>query len=441
MVSYSSLEGSTCLGLMGIGGEDSPLSAKPPRLKNDWHVNLIRLFEQDPGGGECGACPSAHNPWSIDDVIAEYTAQGIVVMVDYHQFDFGKAYGQNETNKMIQFWTPIATRHKDNPYVWFNLANEPENDGGGQDTPGMANRWFNAFAPVIDAVRATGAKNMIVIDDGNAGQGMSDFFHMGQSSGSAILLRGADLVKRDPLGMVMFDMHGYDNIGWLAPGEANNVCNPRYSDAQRDARFTDYVKRVWQTTGRPVMIGEGGWRVGDSLTSGSGFHYPYTTCGSRTMAGQMATTRNAVGLNTGFIQWTGFQVTYSGANAYDSQNRTECGEDFWRFCQAANAKETGAGVSTPVMDVVRSAGVLGPVDNPMRKPAGVAYDENGGAVEASPSGSTDQGVAQSLDLLRLCRPQRNTLGATPSELPRTSLTRAYSGVVTLTVLRSLMLAC
>lgn len=395
-----------------FGGGYTPVG-KATTLRNDWKVNLIRLFEQDSTGGECSACPSAHNPWSIDDVVKEYTAQGIVVMIDYHQFDFGRTYGPEQTTKMINFWTPLATRYKDNPLVWFNLANEPENDGGGTNTPAMADRWYNAFAPVVKVIRDIGATNMIVVDDGNAGQGCSDYFKIGPSTGSAIMLRGRDLLASDPTGNMMWDMHCYDNMGWSSPGEANNDCSNRYTDAQRDARFIDYVKRIWNATGRPVLIGECGWRATDQKDSGAGFHYPYTTCGSRTYKGQQAFTRNGVALNTGGTQWTGFQISFSGTDAYASTNLTACGIDWWAFCQAAAIKESTSQIAEIMADSQRSLfdkTAIGGV--PGRRPTGVTVNDEGEAIEIEQS-DTERFSAlwDRVDLLNLSQPRRKTTPA------------------------------
>lgn len=334
------------------GGGFTPMG-KANRLKQSWGWNFIRLFEQSAAGGECSACPSAHNSYTIQQVVDEYTAAGFVVMIDWHQYDFGRVYGPTQTAEMISVWTNWANQFKNNPLVWFELANEPESSygvGGIRDDNACYDRWYNAFAPVVKAIRATGATNMIVVNDAQAGQGCCDFWSMKPSEGSAIMARGAQLLAQDPTGNMCWDVHVYDAFGWLAVNEQNNDCSQRYTNAQRDARLTDYVKRVWQATGRPIFAGEFGWQVGETTTSGSGFHYPYTQCGSRTRAAQEAFTRAGKALGMGGTQWPGFQLCTNGNDAYDANSLTECGRDWFNYCQAMRAATVVATTATVDID-------------------------------------------------------------------------------------------
>jgi mannan endo-1,4-beta-mannosidase len=118
----------------------------------------------------------------IAEVVAEYTAKKIVVIVACHDpyskiyagagkndvrlaantstkdsADVGKTYQQ----QMDGFWRDMAVRYKSNPYVWFNFWNEPfGNDNA--DFVSMNTHFY-------DLVRSVGAENLVVADLMNSG--------------------------------------------------------------------------------------------------------------------------------------------------------------------------------------------------------------------------------------------------------------------------------
>lgn len=324
-----------------FGGGFTPVN-KAAKSRQSWGWNFLRVFEALATGNDNGD-KSAHNPYTIQQIVDEYTPQGYVVMLDWHQFGFGAALNQAKTEQMIAIHTGWANQFKSNPRVWFELCNEPESSyaGGAFNEQACFDRWYQYQAPVIKAIRATGATNMIVVNDAQSGMGCSDFYQIGPSSGSAIIARGAQLLAQDPTGNLMWDMHCYDNMGWAGPQGMSAAREGAYTDQQRNARFVNYVDRVHAATGRPVLIGEFGWRVGDSPTSGSGFHPPYDPGGSRTMLGQQAFTRAALARNCGGTQWPGFQLSTT-ADAYDTTQPTACGLDWMAYCRAATAKMAAA---------------------------------------------------------------------------------------------------
>lgn len=332
------------------GGGFTPIG-KAARLRQQWGWNFIRLFEQRATGGDADYTPSAHNPYTIAQVVDEYTVQGFVVMLDWHQYGFGATLNQAKTDEMIAVHTGWANQFKSNPRVWFELCNEPESSygAGAFNEAACFDRWYQFQAPVIKAIRATGAPNMIVVNDAQSGQGCTDFWAIGPSSGSAIMTRGAQLLAQDPTGNLMWDTHFYDAFGWGGPGEEHNDCSNRYTDQQRNARVLDYIDRVHKATGRPTLAGEFGWQNGESATTGAGFHYPYTTCGSRTLRAQQAFTRAALARNCGGTQWPGFQLSTT-ADAYATTQPTACGLDWMAYCRAASAKMAATASVTGVDD-------------------------------------------------------------------------------------------
>ena len=327
-------------------------------MRDTWGANWLRLFQQFPGGGECSACPDANNGATIDKVVAEYTAAGMYTMIDLHQYDFGAECTRSRIDSAKAWWLPLARQYGNNPMVVFNLWNEPEasvhswaKGAKTQDEADRmcADRWYTAHAELISAIRGTGAKNLIVVDESQAGQGMTDYWSSGASKGSAVITRGADLVKADPLGLVMWDLHAYDNLGWSGPQNAPGT----YTMAQMRTRAEDYFRRVFAATNRPVLIGEFGWQHGEKLTTGSsGFHAPYQSSGgSRTRRGAEAcfayrdkdndpwscAQSVAAMMSIGGTAWIGFQLTTSG-DAFTTSSSTEFGQMWMAYGNTLKTK-------------------------------------------------------------------------------------------------------
>ena len=279
-----------------------------------------------------GGCHGPENSVNndLEAIVAEYRAQRMVVMVDYHQLGFGATASAADIAAAVEFWTDIANRFKDNPYVWFNLFNEPEAGDG------AAQRWRAQHQPVIDAIRATGATNIIVIDDTQAGQGAADWWSIGESpeADSGVLSEGPNLV--DPVGRLAFDVHPYDV--WGFPNDDDPTCATRYTDEQRDARFASYVQRVYDR-GFPLLAGEFGFRAGDRPTSGVSYHGDlsgnHPPCGSTNLLAAETAYRVAPSFDLGMILWHGFDLTTTGPRPGTSwaapANLTQLGQLQWDY--------------------------------------------------------------------------------------------------------------
>ena len=102
---------------------DVATQGKAAGLQQQWGFNTIRLVTCLPSGCQ-GQNQTANN--DLDGIVAEYTSQHLVVMIEYHQLGPGEAATAEQIRDAVGFWTDIANRFKDNPYVWFNLFNEPD---------------------------------------------------------------------------------------------------------------------------------------------------------------------------------------------------------------------------------------------------------------------------------------------------------------------------
>jgi hypothetical protein len=84
-----------------------------------------------------------------------------VVIAD---FDFGPAHHPLRRARMLDFWKRMATSHWANhPQVLFELWNESEDIGAYRGGPGSWADQKPAIQETIDAVRAAGARNIIIV--------------------------------------------------------------------------------------------------------------------------------------------------------------------------------------------------------------------------------------------------------------------------------------
>ena len=94
----------------------------------------------------------------IDNWINESTSAEnghINVILDPHNYArfWGKILGSEEpTATFVDLWRKLANKYKSNPYVIFDLMNEPH------DLP--IDDWYTAAQAAIDAIREEGAENL-----------------------------------------------------------------------------------------------------------------------------------------------------------------------------------------------------------------------------------------------------------------------------------------
>ncbi len=176
---------------------------------------------------------SANN--DIDKIVKEYTSRKVVVQLEAH--DFTGKYplpGSNPSlNDLINWHVKYAQKYKSNPYVWFNIMNEP---GSGR----LDSNWKTVNEAVVKAIRGTGARNIIVCD----GHGFaSELWNSGDGlvteKDSAILAYGQYLTKA--YANLVFSVHMYSWTG-------------------KTSKFDDFVKKV-QGKSLAIMVGEFGTQM------------------------------------------------------------------------------------------------------------------------------------------------------------------------------------
>jgi endoglucanase len=137
----------------------------------DWHANVIRLPVMDTFWfGKAQGDQPANDPAVyraiVDNAVKLAAVNGAYIVLDLHRF-------LTPDQGCIDFWKDAAARYKNNPAVLFDLFNEPhdtswdvwqkggpvvlkQKDGTSQTIQGVG------MQALVDAVRGTGAKNIIV---------------------------------------------------------------------------------------------------------------------------------------------------------------------------------------------------------------------------------------------------------------------------------------
>lgn len=258
-----------------------------------WGFNAARIpFRiRDPEGR---LYYNVHSNFShFDAVVKAWTDRKIVVILDAHDGNGGNmtnyhehyysntnsAYGIDRTSspslrELAEMWFRLASRYKDNPYVWFDLVNEPGYGSGSPNTsftdpdpdwvgaPRLstavgwrANFWLDMYRQCVRAVRdRAGATNPIFLSGWWYGQdaGASDSTTNVRTDYSAIL----SLAPR----VRQFSGKTYENIGatfhvydqWQDGPSSVSECV-----SIQKARLNNFIERIY-ALGFPLFIGEYG---------------------------------------------------------------------------------------------------------------------------------------------------------------------------------------
>jgi hypothetical protein len=169
----------------------------------------------------------------VDNVVTLAANRGAYVMLDLHRFRAPK-------RAHVQFWKEVATKYRSHPAVLFELFNEPHgtswevwrNGGFVEDknapadedaflTPEEKARNAKGFHAVgmqalVDAVRSTGAKNIVVaggLDWAYDLSGIVEGFALDERGGNGLMYAAHIYAqKRDWLGKVLIVADKYPLI-------------------------------------------------------------------------------------------------------------------------------------------------------------------------------------------------------------------------------------
>jgi mannan endo-1,4-beta-mannosidase len=222
-----------------------------------WGWNTVRLNTCYAGGcpasvDGCGSsCDYNQSPY-LDQAISEYTGKAIVTIVEQHQYtgaDSTLCGSQTKIGQLKQWWVDMANRYKGNPYVWFNVLNEPVGDNN-------LTCWQQDVQPVVAAIRATGANNIIVLDGSAWGQDLNDWSCDGLPYQNSAIVNNVPGLEAQ-YGNILPSVHMYSDWGGGSSG-----CTQQ----QLETRWHTYLNHV-HSLGLPLIVGETGDNPGCTNTS------------------------------------------------------------------------------------------------------------------------------------------------------------------------------
>lgn len=291
----------------------------------------------------------------LDAIVSEYTAKKIVVMIAQHSAVGGGGAGSNlptaagssgdpsgrsSEQASIDWWVEVAKRYRDNPYVWFNLINEPGPNQAELDAQ---------YRRMLARVRAVAPRSTIVLDAASFANDIPTSTTIGTGAlsevDSYVLSRGpaiaADLGPSKGYGPIVFSVHLYARwaVNWGGTGST------RLTDAEFGSRLRDYCQRV-AAKSLPLLIGEIGVEAyafdADSLCVKAGLYEQ----GSVVRNGVTTTTGVLVEQGVGVLAWhaartSGMSVAKPSANWWAADTRDKAnppphaGEGLWDYAHLA----------------------------------------------------------------------------------------------------------
>ena len=254
-----------------------------------WKANVLRIPLNeaswlgytcvDTSGNVLNPDPGHNYQASVKAQVAAANAAGLYVILDLHWAapTGGGAYPAcpmiqaqaADADHSLTFWTSIANTFKNNPAVMFELFNEPflnfdfnpttgnnwtylmKGTGGsfsGYVATSLSGNWQNvtytwqiaSYQAMINAVRATGATNVVLVGSDNYTSDLSGWLANRPS---------------DSAGQMAATWHAYPTYGqnWQNPCTGSNTyCSPNYSP-----QVFGYVQGIL-SAGIPVLITETG---------------------------------------------------------------------------------------------------------------------------------------------------------------------------------------
>jgi hypothetical protein len=161
---------------------DPTLARDDFRNIRNWGSNIVRIPLNPAYWVKTAAHYDPGYPVQVDSAIFRAHSQGLDVVIDMHFSDRGdpanKAYRLErmaDANHGIQFWKEVAARYKNDGRVLFELYNEPHDISwdtwlnGGPSGDGFQTAGYQQL---YDAVRSTGAHNLVIVNGLNWGYDM-----------------------------------------------------------------------------------------------------------------------------------------------------------------------------------------------------------------------------------------------------------------------------
>lgn len=178
----------------------------------------------------------------LDALVKKGDARGVKVIIDPHNYAayYDKLIGTPEvpTAAFADFWTRLAGRYRDNPSAVFGLMNEPNKH--------KAEEWAPIAKAAVDAIRAAGAKQLVLVPGTRWSGAHAWLAKDGRLSNAEALGE-----FQDPANNFAFEVHQYfdSNTSGTKPD-----CVSAQIGVQRLSGFTQWLR----TTGHKGFLGEFG---------------------------------------------------------------------------------------------------------------------------------------------------------------------------------------
>ncbi|MFN8501416.1 cellulase family glycosylhydrolase [Kouleothrix sp.] len=179
----------------------------------------------------------------LDDIVQYATNKQAFVVLDPHNYaryydaSTFKVIGQDwPISAFIDFWKKLATRYKGNSHIIFGLMNEPH------DMP--TDLWLSDANAAISAIRATGAKNLILVPGNYWSSALNWPYDFGSGSNAVSLLN-----IKDPKNNYAFEVHQYLNAN---SNGADGSCVSPTIGTERLQAFTSWLQQY----GKRGFLGE-----------------------------------------------------------------------------------------------------------------------------------------------------------------------------------------
>jgi hypothetical protein len=224
----------------GVGGSSGKnLTEADLAQAKRWGATMVRVSVSSAYWLRTNCHYDARYKERVDNVVRWLTARKVVALVDLHTNTIGTCgpIGQQvmADRTAIPFWKDVAKRYAGNPLVAFDLYNEPHDISdkvwlqGGVVTSGGAPVEVVGMQDLYDAVRATGAGNLVVV----SGNSWANRLPAQRVVGSGIV----------------YGVHAY-----TCPTAVDSSCSASPYDPTR-------ILRPWVAPSRdvPVAVTEFGW--------------------------------------------------------------------------------------------------------------------------------------------------------------------------------------
>lgn len=217
------------------------------KITNCWGFNSVRLtnrlFDNN------APWPQFEDSNNIEEIIEELTSRKVVVLIMFMDHT-GGYYPESQMDSLLNYHRYLATKYRDNSYVWFNFSNEPGNNNSMENVA----KWIDMNRRLIQVIREDAdASNLIFIDGQFWGQDVGEWNENPvRESKSTILSYGNEVIN--------FNNKTYENIGFTF----HTYDQWKYGDT----KLADFIDRIHEK-GFSVMVTEYGMANAGSNTKAS----------------------------------------------------------------------------------------------------------------------------------------------------------------------------